>query len=159
MHVVQWSKLKERVRGRICPELRSRVDFHVTSYRGSHDDAEKVWITIDGVRLATYSWYQKQWKPFHRDEKGRLTDKSLPKGDPVYSEWQKMHLPQDFGVAMRLYLDLSVQQALASTNPLIRAFALIDRRCGKRSFDAATVTDDDDPLIRAFWQARRNLCD
>ena len=98
----------------------------MTSYRGSHDDAEKVWITIDRVRVSTYSWYQKQWKPFHRDEKGRLTGKSLPKKDPAYLEWQKMHLPQDFGAAMRLYLDLPVQDALASTNPLIRAFALID---------------------------------
>src|SRR5258708_3753600 len=70
--IMQWSKLKSRVKARICPEMRRRVDFHVTSYRHSHDEAEKVWITLDGSRIATFSWYQKQWKPALRDKRGRL---------------------------------------------------------------------------------------
>src|SRR6185369_9440020 len=48
---MQWSKLKARVKERICPELRDRVDFHLTSYRRSHDDVDKVWITIDGETI------------------------------------------------------------------------------------------------------------
>ncbi|MGQ0762694.1 MAG: hypothetical protein ACT4OT_11880 [Acidobacteriota bacterium] len=34
-----------------APELRDRIDFHLTSYRESHDGADKVWVTIDGQRV------------------------------------------------------------------------------------------------------------
>lgn len=157
---MQWSKLKARVKERICPELRSRIDFHLTSYRHSHDETEKVWSTIDGVRVATFSWYQKQWRSAERDEEGRLVRRhncassALPKGDPAWAETAKMRLPQDFGNAMRLYLDLKIQDALTSADPIIRAFALIDRRCGKRSLRTLHMRRDDDPLVRAFWHAR-----
>jgi len=146
---MRWSKLKARVKERICPELRQRVDFHATSYRHSHDEAEKVWVTIDGVRLATYSWYQKQFGPAERDDRGRLVRRNsfmpvaLPKGDPAWDKTAKMHLPQDFGDAMRVYLDLKIQEALKSPDPIVRAFALIDRRCGKRSLHGTSrVTGD-----------------
>lgn len=45
---MQWSKLKTKVKDLICPELNDRVDFFVTSYRESHDGADRVWITVDG---------------------------------------------------------------------------------------------------------------
>lgn len=59
-----WSKLRAKIREFICPELRDRIDFHVTSYRHSHDEAEKAWITVDGERVQTASWYRQQWYGF-----------------------------------------------------------------------------------------------
>jgi hypothetical protein len=38
---MQWSKLKTRAKSFIVPPLRKRIDFHVSSYRQSHDEAEK----------------------------------------------------------------------------------------------------------------------
>jgi hypothetical protein len=52
---MQWSKLKTRAKSFIVPSLRKRVDFHVTSYRWSHDEAEKAWVTLDGKRVFTAS--------------------------------------------------------------------------------------------------------
>src|SRR6185369_15764765 len=63
--VMQWSKLKARVKERICPELRDRVDFHLTSYRRSHDEADKVWITIDGeliFKIKHYAYERARWE-------------------------------------------------------------------------------------------------
>ena len=156
---MQWSKLKSRVKSLICPELQRRIDFHVTSYRGSHDEAEKVWITLDGDRVATYSWYQKQWKPVLRDKKGRIVRRhaliaeSQPADHPAWAELEKMHLPQDFGDAMRMYLDLPVRDALRSKNPLVRALSVIDRRAGRRSLRMISLSKDDDPLVRVFLRA------
>jgi hypothetical protein len=45
---MQWSALKTRVKSFIASDVRKRIDFHVTSYRRSHDEAEKAWLTIDG---------------------------------------------------------------------------------------------------------------
>jgi hypothetical protein len=61
MSAVQWSKLKLRIKSFIAPELRDRIDFHLTSYRKSHDGADKVWITIDGERVFTCKHYQREW--------------------------------------------------------------------------------------------------
>ncbi len=60
---MQWSKLKSRVKDFICPELKDRIDFHLTSYRGSHDGADKVWITVDGQRVFGCKHY-----PYERAE-------------------------------------------------------------------------------------------
>lgn len=156
---MQWSKLRSAVRNRICPALRSRLDFHVTSYRCSHDEAEKVWITFDGERLATFSWYQRQWSAFERDSKGRLIVEDGPPAPERSTSCRSVvggHLPQDFGDAMREYLDLDIGAALESSNPLIRALALVDERCGRRSFAKIRLQPDEDPLVIAFWTLRQN---
>jgi len=41
---MQWSKLKTRAKSFIIPSLRKRIDFHVTSYRWSHDEAENRYV-------------------------------------------------------------------------------------------------------------------
>lgn len=55
-----WSKLKSRVQDLISPELKKRIYFHVTSYRKSHDGADKVWILIDGVKIFSCNYYHSE---------------------------------------------------------------------------------------------------
>src|SRR5262245_3081630 len=120
---MQWSKLKSRVKDRICPELRDRIDFHLTSYRRSHDDADKVWVTVDGETIfkIKYFAYQKAAaEAFYSGLRGPAITSSLREIE-VFE-------PKDFGDAMRSYLDLPIQDALNSSHPLIKAFAIVDRR-------------------------------
>jgi len=146
---MQWSKLKTRVKDRICPELRDRVDFHLTSYRRSHDDADKVWITIDGEPLLKMKHYTHQRAEYEGYSCG-LSGAAIRS---LLSELEIFH-PKDFGDAMRSYLDLPISEALASTNPLIKAFAIIDRRVGKRTLMKVEISDTDSPLIRTFYSLR-----
>jgi hypothetical protein len=146
---MQWSKLKSRIKDRICPELRDRIDFHVTSYRHSHDDADKVWITVDGETLFSYKYY-----PYRR-----ATAEAFfcgLKGGEIATAVREMeiHSPQDLGNAMRSYLDLSIENALESTNSLIKAFAIIDGRVGKRRLARLEVSEMDHPLVKAFYSLR-----
>ncbi|MBA3715551.1 MAG: hypothetical protein H0W76_24365 [Pyrinomonadaceae bacterium] len=41
---------------------------------------------------------------------------------------KEIHRPKDFGDAMRAYLDMPISEALKSSNPLVKALALADRR-------------------------------
>ena len=146
---MQWSKLKARVKERICPELRDKVDFHLTSYRRSHDDADKVWITIDGetiFKVKHYAYERARAEAFYCGLSGAAI-KSVLREVEVFN-------PADFGNAMRTYLDLPIAEALASTNPLIKAFAIIDRRVGKRTLLKLELAASDSPLIIAFYSAR-----
>ena len=157
---MQWSKLKTRLKAFIHPDLAARLDFHVTSYRHSHDEAEKAWITLDGRRIATFSWYQVQWTGAKRDRKGRLirnndlTVEAEPCGSPAWIHRKGLLLPQDFGDAVREYLDLPVAKSISSVNPVIRALALVDRRTGAGSLARINVSKDDHPLILLFHNLR-----
>ena len=125
---MQWSKLKSRVKDFICPELRNRIDFHLTSYRGSHDGADKVWITVDGKRIFSGKHYQREWAEATAYESGLSRNEIKPALATV-----EIHGPRDFGDAMRSYLDMPVTDALKSPDPIVQAFAIVDRRVGKRT--------------------------
>jgi hypothetical protein len=47
-----------------------------------------------------------------------------------------------------------VAESLQSTNPVMRAFAMIDRRTGKRTLARMTLRPDEHPLVRAFYELR-----
>ncbi len=123
---MQWSKLKTRVKDFITPELRDRMDFYVTSYRNSHDGADKVWITIDGEKIFSCKHYPHEWAEagaYSAGLSGEQFKSGLAKNE--------IHSPRDFGDAMRIYLDSPIHDALQSSDPLVRAFAIVDRRVGK----------------------------
>lgn len=148
---MQWSKLKSRVRDFICSELKGRIDFHLTSYRKSHDGADKIWITIDGERIFSFKHY-----PFEFGERELVwfKGKSLEEASDLLSE-KKIHKPEDFGDAMRIYLDTPIEKALQSANPFIKAFAIVDRRIGKRTVKKMRISDSDHTLVKTFFDLRK----
>jgi hypothetical protein len=146
---MQWSKLKSRVKSFICPELRDRIDFHLTSYRESHDGADKVWITVDGQRVFSCKHYPHKWAEAEAYYGGL-------RGEQVKSllREKEIHGPKDFGDAMRAYLDMPVREALKSTDPLVKAFALVDRRVGKRTLEKLEISESEHTLVKAFYALR-----
>jgi hypothetical protein len=147
---MQWSKLKSRIKNLICPELKDRIDFHLTSYRESHDGADKVWITIDGQRVFSCKHYPHEWArqdAFYAGLRGEQIESLLRE--------KEIHSPNDFGNAMRHYLDLPIGDALKSANPLIKAFAIVDRRAGKRALEKLEISDLEHSLVKAFYKLRR----
>ena len=76
---------KNRVKSFIAPDLRKRVDFHVTSYRRSHDEAEEAWLTIDGEIAFVASWYRHQWAGALYTGKGTMArdGRNRPMHDPA----------------------------------------------------------------------------
>ncbi len=149
---MQWSKLKTRINDLICPDLKSRIDFHVTSYRESHDGADKVWITIDRERVFSCQYYPYEWaerQAYHDGLEGTQLKEVLRE--------KEIHKPEDFGNAMRAYLDMPIENALTSADPLIRAFSIVDRRLGKRTLEKLEISDSEHTLVKAFYQLRRGL--
>ena len=146
---MQWSKLKSRVKNFICPELRERIDFHLTSYRASHDGADKVWITIDGERIFSCKHYPYEWAEASAYRGGLKADeiKSALREAEIYS-------PADFGEAMRAYLDMPIDAALKSSDNLVQAFAVVDRRVGRKRLEKLDLSISEHSLVRAFYQLR-----
>lgn len=146
-----WSQLKSRVKDFIRPELKGRIDFHLTSYRKSHDGADKVWITIDGQRIFSCKHY-----PFDFGQREIVYFDGLnPKQAQALLNKNEIHSPEEFGEAMRIYFDMAIEDALKSSNPFIRAFALVDRRTGRRTIEKIEISDSEHTLVKAFYALRK----
>lgn len=138
------------------------MDFHVTTYRQSHDEAEKAWITLDGKPIFTASWYRHQYagakrtrtRTLARDGRGHpYRDPAVPDSVSQPEELEQ-HRPQQFGDALRAYLDLPVADALTAQDPLIRAMAMIDSRVGRNRLQKHKPKNGDHSLIRLFYDLR-----
>jgi hypothetical protein len=62
--------------------------------------------------------------------------------------------PKDFGDAMRAYLDMPVSGALKSSDPFIKASALVGRRVGRRTLATLELSESGYALVRAFYELR-----
>lgn len=154
---MQWSKLKTRVKGFICPELKDSIDFHVTRYRKAHSWISESWITVNGEKIfdcgsrtyareAAYEWLS---------SKESISDlEGLDLNMQEILKRREIHEPQHMGEAMRAYLDLSINEALKSDNPFIKALAIVDRRVGKRTIEKLEIDNAEHSLVKAFYELR-----
>lgn len=156
---MQWSKLRASVRSLICPELRRRVDFHVTHYRVGYRSKSGL-ITIDGKKVLDLSYCRfcresDGWFASVRHHRGAVPSSKETEWCPEHRD--EIHPPQQLGDAMRAYLDMPVKSALASKNPFLRAFAIIDRRIGKRTLEELKIRDDEHSLVKEFYRLRSGV--
>jgi hypothetical protein len=146
---MQWSKLKARIKALICPELSDRIDLHLTSYRHSHDGADKLWVTVDGNRVFDCKHYRHEVAEVNAYSIG-LRDQELK----TRLRDQEIHSPAEFGSAIKLYPCLSIDEALASDDPIIKAFAMVDRRLGKRRLAMLELSVSEHSLVKTFYSLR-----
>lgn len=147
---MQWSKLKSRLENFICPELKDRIDFHLTGYRKSHDGADKVWILVDGEKVFSFKYYPYEFA--EREAYSHL--KMNPQQAEEWLRENEIHNPKNFGDAAREYLNLSAKEALASPNDIIKAFGIIDKRIGKRTLEKLEIPDSAHTLMKIFYRLR-----
>lgn len=138
--------------------MRRRIVFHSTRYRGTHDQVGKAWITFDNEMIHDFCTINREYKrntlaselskqshstndsePAQRENyyrASRIADKEMVR--------QGIHSQFEFYYAVEEYLNLSINEALASTNPIIRALSILDRRLGKQRL---ICIRDDHPIV------------
>jgi hypothetical protein len=62
----------------------------------------------------------------------------------------------ELGIALSEYIRLPLEKILESSNPIIRALGMIDRRMGKKKLLRFNV-ENEDPLVRRLYEFRVNL--
>ena len=169
---MKWSQHRKRIRESICPELKKRIDFHVTCYRDAHDGVGEAWITVDRKKVLGAGFY-KWWKAF-RKAQTETQEKSTDSGGCIASmrgshfetflpETEQAVLNQEvyetgyFLKATKDYLNMSLEEALQSSNHLIRALAMVDRRLGKRRFGRIKIAPDDPAIVKLFYALRQEV--
>jgi hypothetical protein len=166
---MQWSKLKKSVEAHFAPAVAGRVELRSTSYRHVHDGEGRGWITIDkeevhdfstlkyfvernnlagGIRKANRAedWMDPEQRAQYF-EAGEAADEILEKKGVVSKGWYEWSL--------REYLELTVEDALASDNFIHRGLAVLDRRLGKRRLKEIELPPTEHPLVQRLLAFRR----
>lgn len=137
---MKWSKLKQQVEALFADEVRGRIELRTTRYSKSHDGFGRSWITVDGREIVNMSNYL------------RCADDRDADGNPDRFQ-AGVFTGYDLPDAMREFLTLSIDQALASSNPLVRGLAVLDRRAGTRRLGRIDATKEA-ILIRELLEIR-----
>lgn len=152
---MKWSKLKQNIEEKFADSLKGRLCLYATRYTiGSHWMA-RGWITLDGKEIAAFSTpdnYNKYgWDTPALDnrvpEAERTEGEAVEKGE--FSRYE-------FFDACWEYLNINIDDALKSDNPIIKAFAVLDRRTGKRRLKLIDK-DAEHPLVGKLLELRSGI--
>jgi hypothetical protein len=144
---MRWSKLRKLVEDRFCDELKGRVAINSTAY--GNCSCGHAWVTLDGQVLANFctrAYFNERYEGTASEKtKAKYRDQFV-----VYGEGSR----QDFYDSCWDYIhETSVDDALEETDPVLQAFAVIDKRVGKRRL-AKTDPDVLHPLARRLYIER-----
>ncbi|MBK6734091.1 MAG: hypothetical protein IPG61_08370 [bacterium] len=141
VQAMNWSGKRKSFKSMLCPELSKRVDIYVTSYRGAHDDVGEAWITLDGEKVFGAGYYKKLNARYTHDEVAE---------QDVYDE-------EEFIRAVEEYLTCNIDEALHSEDDLIRAFAMLDRRLGRRRLRQLDIDLEDAQIVKLCHAIRMSV--
>lgn len=134
-HYKSWSGLRGQLCDRLCEPLRGRIDYFLTRYHEVHDTYGRTAIRFDGKELVSFSWVEM------REQENDLYDRWKEDGSwdvnnpALRSKWEENATFSDmnFLQAATDFLQMPISEALGSENSLIRVFALLDKRVGRRT--------------------------
>lgn len=148
MHHKSWSNLRKVLEeDRLCPSLRGRVQYFMTRYHDAHDDEGRLCIRVDGKEYLNSCFMNIRYKTPDGFWHWRTKEEQIQKG---------LFDNLDVRKAIEKYVDeLTIDDALASDDPLARLFAVLDRRVGKRRLPQLAVAMKDEPeWLRFFYRLR-----
>lgn len=62
---------------------------------------------------------------------------------------------EEFSDALKQYRAINISDALSSSNPIVRMFAILDRRVGKRTLEKESITVNNQPeWLQFFYKLR-----
>ena len=155
-----WSSTRKKLEeDYLCPALRGRVRYFATTYSKCPDHEGRAAILVDGVEVLKSSYYEYApafWKL--QSELRRLEEadwrEAAPKAGQTVLE-DGLFDQRDFYAAFQELDNQSIEASLASENPIVRIFALLDRRLGKRRLAALEETMEQElDWVRSFYFLR-----
>ena len=156
-----WSGTRKKLEtDYLCPALRGRVRYFATTYRESHDQGmSRAAILVDGTEVLKsdcVTYFRVLWQRVqeYQDEQGLNRREAYRKADKTVLE-EGLFDPWEFYAAFQTFDNQSIEASLTSENPIVRIFALLDRRLGKRRLTALEDTMEQElDWVRLFYRLR-----
>jgi len=155
-----WSQLKKQMSELLCDALQGKITYFFTNYREVHDVYGRATINYHKKELVAFSWVEmyaqdRELSQRHREDRTvsyRDLCEELQTGKWM-TEGKLCEI--DFINSVTIYLKTDVADALRSDNYLLRVFAYLDRRVGKRTL--VKIKEGTEVLpewVRQFYRIR-----
>ena len=151
----------------MAPSLAGRVELHAAHYTHAHDGDGRDWITVDKREVVNFCDHieRREWDRVAEAvlaEHAEAWQDATPNQRAGWRNWETERRLRAAGIlsswrcnnALYEYLSLSIDDALASDNAVIRALAMTDRRLGKRRLRTLRVDDSEYPFIQRLHRLR-----
>lgn len=146
-----WKGMKKYLEQEmLCPALKGRVSFHYEVYPRFGGSSALFSVSLDGERIKAFGL---MYALARLEDQGKL--------EPGHYLWfipmceRDEYEDYEFSQALREYRQQSIQSSISSDNPLVRMFAILDRRLGKRTLERLKDCVHDQPeWLRRLYEAR-----
>lgn len=151
-----WSNLKKQMNNLICDCLKDKISYFYTSYHEVHNAYGRATINYCKKELVAFSWVESYKQEMEFTEYYRNgADISYDKLER--DKWMSngMLCNRDFIYSITIYLKTDIATSLSSDNYLLRIFAYMDKRIGKRTL--VKIKDDVEKLpdwVKQFYYLR-----
>lgn len=134
-HYKSWSGLNKALQERLCDPLQGHITYYLTRYHKIRDAYGRASIRLDGAELVSFDWIEKVRQEQDLTAHWRETGAWTPEDPTLVAQWNRDGIwsEHDFVRAAASFLQMDIADALNSDNLLIRTFAILDRRVGKRT--------------------------
>ena len=150
-HYKSWSGLNRQLHETLCEPLRDRITYFLTRYHEVHNAYGRASIRLDGRELVCFSWINACRQESDLSDAWKRTGRYDPSDPALKAKWDAdgTYCEMDFLDAALTFLQMPISDALASENYLIRIFAILDKRVGKRTLQ--TIKEDESYLTCPDW--------
>ena len=155
-----WSGMRKYLeQDMLATTLQGRIRYGCTRYVGM-DTCHIFEVCIDGEQVKRFSW---------ETVNSYFIDSGYKNPSGISDYWAEFwslldkyplterteYTDEEFCEALEKYRNRDIQESFQSNNPLIRMFAVLDRRIGKRTLAKAKESIAEQPLwLRQFYQLR-----
>ena len=151
-----WSNLKKQMEDLLCDSLKDKITYFYTCYHEVHNAYGRATIRYNKKEMVAFSWvemYAQEWEVSQLYAEG----KNISYGELEKEKWMPACklCDADFISSMTIYLKTDIATSLNSDNYILRVFAYMDRRVGKRTL--IKIKDEVETLpewVKQFYQIR-----
>lgn len=154
----RWSQIRNKLENEyLAYSLRGHIQYFATSYSKCPDHEGRAAILLDGKEIISGSYYE-QWSKAHLLPKDETLEVRLKNEFPFMDNTAVKYGQFDqrcFYDAFNEFDNQSIEQSLANANMLVRIFAVLDRRIGKRRLEKMSGAIAQEPeVFRIFYDIR-----
>lgn len=167
-----WNNLKKQMNELLCDSLKGKITYFYTSYHEVHNAYGRATINYCKKEIAAFSWVEQyaqqrdimeQYKKMDNvpsalvDFEGSWQAYRVAKATATKEKWMPdcTLCEADFINSLTIFLKTDIAASLHSDNYLLRVFAYMDRRVGKRTL--LKIKDEVEKLpewVKQFYRLR-----
>ena len=157
-----WSYMRKQLeQENICESLKGRIQYFVTRYKKAHDQEGRVAVRLDGkevLKSCFYDWENKRVQVRENIHIPNIENISY------WEHWDRVHLETKnfagfdqyaFYEAFYFYQNHNIDESIEYEDPVVRLFAIFDKRIGKRKLaKIAAKTEIQPEWLQVFYRLR-----